>query len=590
MIGSDAATLVRLAEQAFTSGRAEEARQHLRRLGPAAVKDAGALHLTALVEKKLGDLAAARTAFELALRLVPTDPAINSNFGNLLEALGEPAEALAHYDRALAAQPSFANARFARALLLGRIGREQEALAELEALARGHPTDPRYPSARGNLLRETGELASAADAYDASLQLAPHRPVPLHGRARVALELGERDAADRYLAAITNGGGAEAHLGYAQALEAEGRAAEAMAHLQQLLTLQPSWTEGHVLLSRMRWEGGDGSGFTEGLTALVRATPQNKDAWRSLISALAGADLSAEAAEAAEAAARSNDNDPDFFLLAALYLSEAGRLEEADRRYAALPDGVAGRDLHEASHRLRMGQIELAAKTIDRERERDPASIAAWALTSVVWRSTDNPAAVWLNGQEGLVRTSDLGLSNDEIASIADCLRGLHKTRAHPLGQSLRGGTQTRGRLLQRREPEIQRLRAAIEAQVDAYWRELPQEDAAHPLLRHRFRRPVVEGSWSVRLTSGGFHVAHFHTRGLVSSATYLVLPDPEVPKEGWLEIGGAPANLNLSLEPLHLVEPKPGKMALFPSYLFHGTRPFAKGERLTAAFDVIAK
>jgi hypothetical protein len=32
-----------------------------------------------------------------------------------------------------------------------------------------------------------------------------------------------------------------------------------------------------------------------------------------------------------------------------------------------------------------------------------------------------------------------------------------------------------------------------------------------------------------------------------------------------------------------------PGRMALFPSYLFHGTRPFSEGERLTVAFDVAA-
>lgn len=29
-------------------------------------------------------------------------------------------------------------------------------------------------------------------------------------------------------------------------------------------------------------------------------------------------------------------------------------------------------------------------------------------------------------------------------------------------------------------------------------------------------------------------------------------------------------------------------RLVLFPSYMFHGTRPFGKGERLTVAFDVI--
>jgi hypothetical protein len=29
--------------------------------------------------------------------------------------------------------------------------------------------------------------------------------------------------------------------------------------------------------------------------------------------------------------------------------------------------------------------------------------------------------------------------------------------------------------------------------------------------------------------------------------------------------------------------------VALFPSYMYHGTRPFSAGERLTVAFDVVA-
>jgi len=31
----------------------------------------------------------------------------------------------------------------------------------------------------------------------------------------------------------------------------------------------------------------------------------------------------------------------------------------------------------------------------------------------------------------------------------------------------------------------------------------------------------------------------------------------------------------------------EPGRLVLFPSYLYHGTRPFSAGERLSVAFDV---
>lgn len=589
MMASAASTLFRKAELAFTSGRPEEARQHLRQLGP--TTDPGVLHLTALVEKKLGDMSAARAAFEAALRLAPGDGAINSNYGNLLEALGEPQAALMHYDRALAANPELANARLAKALLLQRQGRLDEALGELDRLVAQNAKDPRFHSARGSVLREMGDLAAAAAAFDRSLVLDPRRPVALHGRARVALEAGAGNAAERYRYAIAAGvSGAEVHLGFAQALEAAGRSAEAIAYLEQLTTLQPGWSEGQALLSRIRWEAGDVAGFADGLEQLVAAAPQDKAGWRALISGYAGADLRERAAEAASRAAHACEDDAEFALLAALYASEAGDLDEADRRFAALGTGVPHRDLHEASHLLRRGHYEEAANALERERAVNPWSVAAWALTAVVWRLIGDPRKGWLSEQPGLVSTSSLGLSDDEISDIAACLRGLHQTQAHPLGQSLRGGTQTRGRLLARLEPEVQRLRAAIVAGVEAYWRALPDGDAMHPLLRHRRQRPMVEGSWSVRLTDGGFHVAHFHTKGVVSSATYLRLPEVSAPMEGWLEIGGAPANLNLPLEPLHRIEPQPGRMALFPSYLFHGTRPFAAGERLTAAFDVVAR
>jgi len=35
------------------------------------------------------------------------------------------------------------------------------------------------------------------------------------------------------------------------------------------------------------------------------------------------------------------------------------------------------------------------------------------------------------------------------------------------------------------------------------------------------------------------------------------------------------------------VVEPKPCRLALFPSWMWHGTRPFGEGERMTVAFDV---
>jgi hypothetical protein len=95
-----------------------------------------------------------------------------------------------------------------------------------------------------------------------------------------------------------------------------------------------------------------------------------------------------------------------------------------------------------------------------------------------------------------------------------------------------------------------------------------------------------------VRLSDAGFHTDHVHPQGWFSSALYLALPETlgrgagKEDHAGWLSLGEA-RDLAPGLEPLRLIEPKPGRLVLFPSTMWHGTRPFSAGERLTVAFDI---
>jgi hypothetical protein len=57
--------------------------------------------------------------------------------------------------------------------------------------------------------------------------------------------------------------------------------------------------------------------------------------------------------------------------------------------------------------------------------------------------------------------------------------------------------------------------------------------------------------------------------------------------REGWLSFGQPEASLGVDLPPFDYVEPKVGRLALFPSTMRHATMPFAAGERMTVAFDV---
>jgi len=129
-----------------------------------------------------------------------------------------------------------------------------------------------------------------------------------------------------------------------------------------------------------------------------------------------------------------------------------------------------------------------------------------------------------------------------------------------------------------------------IEAAVRDYIDHLPPAEPGHPLLGTPRGEMRFAGSWSVRLSAQGFHVAHTHPVGWISSALHVALPDPAVLGEapsGWLRFGAPPPELGLDLPSYCEIAPKPGRLILFPSTLWHGTVPFADGERLSIAFDI---
>ena len=144
----------------------------------------------------------------------------------------------------------------------------------------------------------------------------------------------------------------------------------------------------------------------------------------------------------------------------------------------------------------------------------------------------------------------------------------------------MRGGTQTYGRLFRRREPVIRALREAIRETVEAFVAALSDE-ADHPFLGCKTGTIRFSGSWSVRLRDQGFH----------SSAYYVALPatvaDPAT-RDGRLHFGVPPVPVPEEVAPVKEIQPRVGTLALFPSYCWHGTVPFAAGSpRMTVAFDV---
>ncbi|HYI41200.1 MAG TPA: putative 2OG-Fe(II) oxygenase [Allosphingosinicella sp.] len=455
----------------------------------------------------------------------------------------------------------------------------------------GEKSSDEPPGLRGARLEGQRRLDEAALAYEAALASDPESESAVDGRARVALLRKEPEAVEHCRRAVAlRNRDPELQLQMILSVAVE-LGADAIPLLHDFVLRHPEATSAQERLAEMRAEAGEGEAFADAYVAALRRHPRNKGLRLSYCMSLARAGHPERALQSAEAARALLGDDRDFLLLEAFVATHEGLSDRAGAlldRLDDLPDAQLAR----GQHYLQAGRPAEAKRVLEAAVRANPANLMTWAVLGVAWRVTEDPRHAWLCEQRGLYSIVDLGLSAPQLTGLAQVLRTLHSARFHPVGQSLRGGTQTRGSLLTRPEPEIAALADVIGQAVRRHVANLPPADPGHPLLRHRNSDLSLGGSWSVRLADGGFHVSHVHPGGVISSACYVSLPERlggDDPKEGWLEVGRPPPELKVDLPPIATVEPRPGRLVLFPSYVFHGTRPFRAGERLSVAFDVVA-
>ncbi len=587
MSADDPNRLFSAAETAYGAGRWGDARRRLDRLAGLIPPHPAVLHLSGLVHRRLGSLDCAVADLEHAARLAPTDPDIRNNLGNALTDAGRDGDAVEAYTAAVRLRPSFTDGWRNLSLALASLERWPEAVAAARTAVRAGPEQAVNWSVLGAALRSVESLDEAAHAFDEALRLAPQLASALAGRARIALERGEADALARHeLALARMPDDRDLLLGAVQA----DLGSTALDRLRARLRLEPDWLEGHRTYVKLASRRGEPADTTlcdgrqrrpddaalaiEHATVLVQAEREG-DAL-ALIDGLAAGMRDLVPIQQSEA-------------FAAMMTDDLDRAHRVLAQLARTAADIAAEPL--AYLALRERDPAAAAAALEPLVEADTATVSHWALLSLAWRMLGDEREDWLHGQAGLVATQDLKLTDEELSKSIALLRQLHAaSRAQPLGQSMRGGTQTRGRLFARTEPVLRMLADRLRDAVERYRAALPKADPRHPLLRHREADWAISGSWSVRLTGTGYHIHHIHPHGVVSSAAYLRVPElgaDEQPQAGWLTLGASPRQLRLDLPPTGVIEPQVGRLALFPSTLYHGTVPFRSGERLTVAFDV---
>ncbi len=446
-------------------------------------------------------------------------------------------------------------------------GQLSEAEKMLQALMRQAPADPDVLQLFGALLFRQERPAEAAVQLGRSLQAKPNQP--------------------------------EVQMNLAHLLEGMGRYDEVLEVLESVLKYDPQHLFAHRdynhLLYRLRRDDRFLSSYDE---AAMHA-PRNLQLLLGKAWFLLNAERFAEARSLYESVLAAEPGDPIAAAGVAVALEKMGKFGPAlDCYRAALARHPHDANLHSsiASVLLKLGEPGQAAEAAQAGLSTSPDDQMCLAALGFAWRMQGDAREDWLCRYDAFIRVLDLDVPRD-FSRMADFNRELNAflDRHHPdtreyVNQSLRGGTQTPQDVLGAGHRLVDLLQQRIDEALERYIAELPQED--HPFLRRRGAGFKYAGSWSSRLHDRGFHANHVHPRGWISSCYYVSLPDAVKDartRQGWLKFGEPSYDFGLPDPIRRYVQPRVGRLVLFPSYLWHGTVPFSStSPRTTIAFDAV--
>ena len=592
------------ASLSLQAGRHVQAREVLAALIRAqpACFEAHRLLATSLLQT--GEFARAQRELRVCLRLRNDDGEVALLLGKALSAAGQSAEAMRVLAEASQAHPGDVAiaCAWARALLTaGRAGEALQALQRTGADA-PHPALPEFWMLSGHARMALGQPADAAAAFREWLRL---EPANHEARMRLAAALADAqrntEAEAEIRACIDSGVRTpEALFVLARALLGQGRFDEAEAQLREVVRVRPDHVTAQGNLSELVWmRTGDAHAACIEIDAALRVQP------RLHALRVAGARLFLSARRAPEALAdidaglALDAQDPALLKAAAtiaLDFDGARALGYARRAMGAAPQD-RGAQVAFGNALLAVGEAQQALDVATRLHATDSTDGQAVAMLADALRMAGDDRYRELLDYRHFVRADYIdtptGWPSLEayLADLQPAIRRAHTLNAHPIGNSLRHGSQVLLVPEQSMEAAIRAFAQAIDGPIRRYMQAL---GAGPDVVRRRNTGGYrLSGMWSVRLRPQGFHVNHYHPEGWLSSACYLQLP-PAVAThhgEGWLKFGEPAFPTHPILEPEYFLKPEPGLLVLFPSYMWHGTVPFsgaATDSRVTIAFDVI--
>lgn len=537
-----------------------------------------------------------------SLKLAPEQPEVANNLGNALLRAGNVDDAISSYRNAVRLRPGYADAQRGLAQCYMRTGQLDDALRTIEQTVQVHPQDAAAWMVFGNIRRARNEIDLAITAFEQALELRPDL-AEAHHNLGVCLRLRHRsdEALQHYDAAQKLGiDGAALHHNRGNAYVDLQEPDQAIDAYRNALQKNAADLDTHRNLNMLLWQQGYVDDYLASYRDVLEANPRAEKFRSAYATALIQTGDCEKAEQVLRDGLQLSAEFSELKSLLAWSLEEQGRWEDALRMHTsaiATPDSVPNQLISYGRALLACGRPDDALKQIKPAAAAMPHNQRALAYLGLCWRLLDDERDAVLNDYDNMVRVYDVPVPGNYAdtaefnAALKKALSPLHFARTHPAEQTLRGGSQTSGNLFDRGEPEIQALLESLQHCIADYLARMPA-NSEHPLYSRRTGEYAIPASWSVLLQRDGFHTMHTHPLGWISSAYYVDVPKEIVDTDeygGGLKFGEPDIDIGEKGAARRRIQPAVGKLALFPSYMWHGTVPFATDDpRLTVAFDVV--
>jgi tetratricopeptide (TPR) repeat protein len=209
-------------------------------------------HRAAKLALASGDPKTAMEHLQILARKMPRDPAVNSDLGDVAEALGRVDDAIAYYRKVLEVDPGLVMANHNLAVALNRQGRLDDAIVHFQKAVEADPCFAMGHSCLASALGRRGRTEEAIAHFEKALEINPDLAATHSALAAVLEPCGRVDEAISHLqkALKVDPQCALAHNNLGVVLLHRRQLADAITHFEKAVEIMPDYAEARANLEQ----------------------------------------------------------------------------------------------------------------------------------------------------------------------------------------------------------------------------------------------------------------------------------------------------------------------------------------------------